>query len=218
MHLHEAVLSGSPEGIAVLCLGAAGTAVGTAIGLRQMDYDQVPRVAIVSSAFFVVSLIHIPLGVASVHLVLNGLIGLILGWAAFPALLIALLLQAVLFGHGGLLALGVNTMAMGMPAVLCYHLFHHAVAWSRDFPALLAAGSAGAVGMLGSACLWASALWIAGREFQLAAKAVFAFHAAVAVAEAVVTLSAVAFLRKVRPELLGCALLEPSRTTEFSDE
>ena len=123
MHIHEAVLAGSPAGIAVLCAGAVGTGVGTMLGLRAIEQEQVPRVALVTSAFFVVSLIHVPLGVGSVHLVLAGLVGLMLGWAAFPALLIALLLQAVLFGHGGLLALGVNTLTMGLPAVAVHYLF-----------------------------------------------------------------------------------------------
>lgn len=217
MHLHEAILSGSPAGIAVLCAGAAGTAVGTALGLRSIDYEQVPRVAIVTSAFFVVSLIHVPLGVTSVHLVLNGLVGLMLGWAAFPALLIALLLQAVLFGHGGLLALGVNTLTMGLPAVLCHHVFRRAVAWPRPSSAFLAGGAAGVAGTLGAALLAASALWAVGEPFELAATAFFGFQVAVAVVEGLVTGSAVAFLGKVRPELLVSPVLEFSRATEIYD-
>jgi cobalt/nickel transport system permease protein len=209
MHIHEAALSGSAEGIAVLCAGAAATAVGTALGLRRMDYEHVPQVAIVSSAFFVVSLIHIPLGVTSMHLVLSGLMGLILGWAAFPALLIALLLQAILFGHGGLLALGVNTLTMGLPAVVCYYLFRRAVACRHDGLAFAAGVAAGALAILLGALLTASALWIAGKEFELIGKAVLGFHVAVALAEGVVTGSVVVFIRKVRPELFGFSALVP---------
>jgi cobalt/nickel transport system permease protein len=211
MHLHEAALSGSAQGIAVLCVGAAATAAGTALGLRRMDYEQVPRVAIISSAFFVVSLIHVPLGVTSMHLVLSGLLGLILGWAAFPALLIALFLQAVMFGHGGLLALGVNTLTMGLPAVVCYHLFRRAVACRHDGLAFSAGVAAGVLAMLLGALLTASALWIAGKEFELIGKAVLGFHVAVAAVEGLVTGSVVVFIRKVRPELFDSPLLAPSR-------
>lgn len=211
MHIHEAVLSGSTEGIAVLCVGAVASAAGTALGLRRMDYEQVPQVAIVSSAFFVVSLIHVPLGVTSVHLVLSGLVGLILGWAAFPALLIALLLQAIMFGHGGLLALGVNTLTMGLPAVVCYCLFRSAVACRHDGLAFSAGLAAGALAMLLGALLTASSLWIAGKEFELLGKAVLGFHFAVAAVEGLVTGSAIVFLRKVRPELFESPLLVPSR-------
>ncbi len=211
MHLHEAVLSGSTEGIAVLCAGGIAAAAGAALGLRKMDYEKVPQAGLLSASFFVVSLIHVPLGGTSVHLVLNGLVGLILGWAAFPAILIALFLQAVLFGHGGLLALGINTLTMALPAVVCYHLFHRAVRWRRDGLAFCGGFSAGALAILLAAVLTASALWIAGEQFELFAGAVLGAHLAVAVIEGLVTASVVMFLRKVRPELLDAPLLVPTR-------
>jgi cobalt/nickel transport system permease protein len=210
MHLHEAVLSGSPEGIAVLCLGALGTAAGTFVGLRAMDDQQVPRVAMVSAVFFVVSLIHLPNPIAptSIHLLLNGLVGLLLGWVAFPALLIALLLQAVLFGHGGLLALGFNTLAMALPAVVVYYLFRRLPGDGSLSFGFLTGFGAGSVAMLGSAFVTAGGLWVSGEAFELAAKAVLLFHLAVAVVEGLVTGSVIVFLRQVRPELLRLALHE----------
>jgi cobalt/nickel transport system permease protein len=218
MHLHEAVLAGSPEGIAVLCVGAVGTAVGTGIGLRAMDHEKVPRVAIVTAVFFVVSLIHVPLGLTSVHLMLVGLVGLMLGWAAFPALLIALLLQAVLLGHGGLLALGVNTLAMGLPAVFSYYLFHRILACRNDSLALLAGWAAGAFGMFGAAFLMAGALWVSGKQFELAATAVLVSHLLIALVEGLVTGGAVMFLRKVHPSLLAMPAFALSPATSWDVE
>jgi cobalt/nickel transport system permease protein len=217
MHIHEAALSGSAEGIAILCAGTVATTAGTALGLRKMEYEQMPQVAIVSSAFFVISLIHVPLGVTSVHLVLSGLMGLILGWAAFPALLIALLLQAVMFGHGGLLALGINTLTMGLPAVVCYYLFRQALTWRHDGLAFSAGVGAGALAILLGALLTASAFWIAGKEFQLVGQAVLGFHFAVAAVEGLVTGSVIVFIRKVRPELFDAPALVFSCGTEVSD-
>ena len=207
MHIHEAVLSGSPAGIAVLCAGAVGTGVGTMFGLRAIDQEQVPRMALVTSAFFVVSLIHVPLGVGSVHLVLAGLVGLMLGWAAFPALLVALLLQAVLFGHGGLLALGVNTLTMGLPAVAVHYVFRRGTTARNTGVAFSAGFAAGGLATLFAALLTASALWIAGGEFALLATAIVALHIAVAAVEALITGSVILFLHKVRPELLDLPLL-----------
>ncbi|MBM4088645.1 MAG: cobalt transporter CbiM [Planctomycetes bacterium] len=221
MHIHEAVLSGSPAGMAVLGAGAVATVVGTAIGLRSLDDERIPRVAIVTSAFFVVSLIHVPLGVTSVHLVLNGLMGLILGWAAFPALLVALLLQALLFGHGGLLALGVNTLAMALPAVLCGGVCGRYLAprsrqshvGSGELPtrrATFVAGfSAGALAASLAALLMALVLWCAGEELRLLAQALFGFQMVVAVVEGLITGSVVLFLRRVRPELLAGGAMRP---------
>lgn len=172
-----------------------------------MDNEQVPRVAVVTSAFFVVSLIHVPMGITSMHLVLNGLVGLVLGWAAFPALLIALLLQAVMFGHGGLLALGVNTFTMGAPAVIGYYCFRHCLITPNSAWSFAAGFVAGAFAVSLGALLTAAALWMAGEQFDLLAQAVILFHIAVAAVEGLITGSVVLFLRKVRPELLRGPLL-----------
>ena len=68
MHISEGVLSGP-----VLVTGAALTAAGCSIGLKKLDYDRIPQVAILTSAFLVASLIRVPIGPSSVHLVLIGL-------------------------------------------------------------------------------------------------------------------------------------------------
>ena len=96
MHIADGVLSGP-----VLAATGGLAVAGIAIGLSKMDYEKVPRVGILAAAFFTASLIHVPIGPSSAHLVLNGLIGFLLGWAAFPAVGIALLLQAIMFGFGG---------------------------------------------------------------------------------------------------------------------
>ncbi len=117
MHISEGVLS-TP----VLISGAALAVAGTTIGLKKMDYERIPQVAVLSAAFFIASLLHVPIGPSSVHLILNGLMGLLLGWVAFPAILVGLLLQAILFQYGGLTSLGVNTVTMALPAVICFFL------------------------------------------------------------------------------------------------
>jgi cobalt/nickel transport system permease protein len=202
MHIHEAVLSASAEGVVLLGVGAVVTAAGTAVGLRKMDYEQSPRVALLTSVFFVVSLVHVPVGLTSAHLVLSGLMGLLLGWAAFPAMLIALLLQALMFGHGGLLALGINTATMALPAVACHYAFRSLAASPREEFVFLAGFAAGGLATLLGALLTAGTLWMTGREFALLATAVVLFHLAVAVVEGVVTGSAVVLVHKVQPQLL----------------
>ena len=95
MHIAEGVLSAP-----VLLTGAVVAAGGTSIGLKKIDYDRIMTVALLAAAFFVASLVHIPIGPASGHLLLNGLMGVILGWGAFPAILVGLFLQALLFQFG----------------------------------------------------------------------------------------------------------------------
>lgn len=203
MHIPDGPLAVSAIGIGILGAGAALAAAGTAWGLRKLDYERVPQVALLSSAFFVASLIHVPLGGASVHLVLNGLVGLVLGWAAFPAILIALALQAVFFpGLGGFTTLGVNTVVMAAPAVVSYAMFHRLVRSPNQTAAMLTGFAAGALAVLLGAALLAAVLAAAGKEFETLAQAVLLAHVPVAMVEGLVTSSAVAFLRKVRPALL----------------
>ena len=71
-----------------------------------------------AAAFFVATLIHVKVGPTSVHLLLNGLVGVILGRRAPLAIAVGLFLQAALLGHGGFLPLGVNTCVMSLPALL----------------------------------------------------------------------------------------------------
>ena len=138
MHISEGVLS--PP---VLLTGAALTAVGVAVGLKKMDSEKVELVGVLSSAFFVASLIHVPVGPSAVLLVLNGLLGLLLGWTAFPAILVGLALQALLFQFNGLTTFGINTFNMAMPVVCCYYLFAEAsltsiAAWPLGLPSVAA--------------------------------------------------------------------------------
>jgi cobalt/nickel transport system permease protein len=198
LHISEGVLS--PP---VLAAGAALAAGGVAMGLRQLDEERIPRVAVLSSAFFVASLIHVPIFPSSAHLILNGLAGILLGWAAFPALLIALLLQAVLFGFGGLTALGVNTVVMATPAVICRYLFGWALRRGGPGLAFCCGFGAAAAAILLSTALLGLALLTTGREFLEVFALVAVAHLPVAAVEGLVTGSVAAFLWKVKPDLLG---------------
>lgn len=210
MHIQEGILSNSTAGLAVLGLGAAGAILGTAVGLSRMDDDNIPRVAVLGSAFFVASLIHLPLGPSSVHLVLNGLAGVILGWACFPALLIALVLQTILFGFGGFTTLGLNLFNLALPGVLVHHLVGGLCRLRGPSGCFWGGFGAGAGGVLGGTLLTGTCLLAAGGEFQLIAEGVVLAHLPVMVVEGFVTGSVVVFLQKVRPEILGCLL--PTQT------
>lgn len=202
MHIAEGMLTVSQSGLLVLGAGWVGTGLGTSLGLARMDYDQMPRVALLGSAFFVASLICFPLGVTWVHLVLCGLMGLILGWSAFPAILIALFLQFTMFGQGGLTTLGVNTFCMAAPAVACHYLFGRAVRAGGEWIPFTSAFAAGTFGLVMAASLHAGTLWLLGSEFHVFAGMAWLIHVILAGLEGAVTACVVGFLRKVRPELL----------------
>jgi cobalt/nickel transport system permease protein len=196
MHISEGVLSGP-----VLLSGGVLAAIGTAIGLKSMDYDRVAQVGMLASAFFVASLIHVNIGPSSVHLILNGIVGLLLGWAAFPAILVALTLQAIFFQFGGITVLGVNTVIMALPAVFCYHVFSPFLN-KKGLISMVAAFGSGFFAVLLAAVLLGVALIYTEENFwEVASLAVIA-NLPVMIVEGIVTAFCVGFLKKVYPEIL----------------
>ncbi|MFC1885299.1 cobalt transporter CbiM [Thermodesulfobacteriota bacterium] len=196
MHISEGILSGP-----VLFSGAALAAAGTAVGLKKIDYDRLPKAGMLSASFFVASLIHVPIGPSNVHLVLNGIVGLLLGWGAFPSILVALALQGVFFQYGGITTLGVNTIIMALPAVICYLIACNMLNGSQ--PRTLAiAFCCGFFSVLMSSILVGCALIFTQEDFLKVSVAVVLVHLPVMVIEGVVTALCVGFLKKVQPSML----------------
>lgn len=196
MHISEGILSAP-----VLVVEASLTAAAVSYAIKKMDYKQMSKVAILSSTFFVASFIHIPIGLSSVHLILNGIIGILLGWSAFPAILVALTFQAVLFQFGGLTSLGVNTFNMAFPAIIGFYLFHRGISGKNNLKALIFAFACGFLAVMFSAVLTAMALSFTGEAFIKIAKLILVTHLPVMFAEGVLTSFCIGFLRKVRPEI-----------------
>lgn len=199
MHISEGVLSAP-----VLGIGAAVAVAGLALGLRGLDEKNIVMCGVMSAAFFVASLIHVPIGIASAHLLLAGLCGILLGWGAFPAIFTALLLQALLFQYGGITTLGVNAATMGSAAVGAWYIFR---AMLRILPGrwglLAAAFCGGFCGVLISAILTASALAFTTEGFRAAAAALLLAHLPVMAAEGLISMLAVGFISRVKPGMLG---------------
>ncbi len=171
--------------------------------MRRLDYDRMPQAALFSSVFFAASLFTVPVGPSSVHLMLNGLMGLVLGWTAAPAILIALILQAVFFGFGGLVVLGVNTMNLAIPAIACSLLMGRALRRAGSArAATILGGAAGALAVVLTGALVCLSLGASGREFLPAAKIVIVTFLPLMAVEAAVTAAAVGFLHRVAPQLL----------------
>jgi cobalt/nickel transport system permease protein len=164
---------------------------------------------VLAAVFFVASLIHVPIGPASSHLLLNGLMGFLIGWAAFPALLVALLLQTVFFGFGGVTSLGANVINMAAPAVVAYYLFTRQISLSSSPGKVFGlAFVAGAFAIFLTCFFGTMTLFFSGKEFVGAITAIFVAHIPVMIIEGFVTGSVIVFLHKVRPEFLGAPLLD----------
>ncbi|HAG07087.1 MAG: Cobalamin (Vitamin B12) biosynthesis CbiM protein [Clostridia bacterium 62_21] len=210
MHIPDGILPAS------VCLGGYATAgAATWYSLRKIRRKEnpregIPKASLLTAAFFVASWIHVPVPPTSVHLVLNGLLGVVLGYYAFPAILIGLFFQAVMFQHGGLTTLGVNATVMGVPALLAYYVFRlrNFLGKGSRVGTGLCAFLAGALG-IGLAAAAAMTILIttmpAGIGTEAERTSIYALtlaHVPLMVIEGAFTALVALFLQRVKPMLL----------------
>ncbi len=201
------------DGVLPFSVTAGGYALSMALAAwsaRRTSSEDLPKVAVVTSAFFVASLIHIPLGPTSAHLLLPGLAGALLGPSAFLAIGLGLLLQSLLFQFGGLTALGANTLMMGVPAMLCGWFFQKYKGQTQLRQSILG-GLAGASGTALAAVILALLLATGGEDFFGVAKIAFLAHVPVIIIEGIVSALTIGFLARVKPALLQPSFLRPTR-------
>ncbi|MBI3989156.1 MAG: cobalt transporter CbiM [candidate division NC10 bacterium] len=192
---------------------------------KTLRARQVPLLALGAAFAFVIMMFNVPTpGGSTGHAVGGALIAIVLGpWAAMLSLSVTLVVQALLFGDGGLTAIGANTfnMAFIMPfsAYSIYKLLKgKAEAGSKR--ALFAAGAAGYLSLNLSALFTGVELGLQPLlahkpdgtplynpyPLQIAVPVMAAQHLLFfGWIEAVVTALVVAYLAKTDP-----ALLEPS--------
>jgi len=194
MHIADGILA-TP----VLMAGMAMTLAGTMLGLKKLDDDKIPFAAVLSACFFVASLIHVPLGPSSVHLIFNGLIGLLLGWLAFPVMLIALILQAMFFGFGGIVVLGVNCLNIALPAVMVGALLRP---MRHRIPIQLLGFVAGCGAVLLTGIMVSLSLYLSGEAFSTTAKVVFWGNLPLSLLEGVISGFIIVLINQVKPEIL----------------
>jgi cobalt/nickel transport system permease protein len=176
--------------------------------------EEIPRIAILSAAFFVATLLHLPLGPTRVHLLFNGLVGVVLGRRAPLAILIGIALQSV-FGHGGFTTIGINACVMTFPALLAGWMFAglHYLPWVRQKRSSLLWICGCLVGMtsvLATLILNAVVLlWGGAEDWHQIVWLVFYAHVPLVALEGVVLGFTVSFLARVKPEMLGLPIRYP---------
>ncbi len=190
MHISDGIIS------VPVCLAAnaASVIIIYQIG-KKTEPEDIPKMGMMGAALFVASLVHFPLAGASIHLGLFGLAGIILGKRAFPVIFTALLLQSLIFQHGGLLTVGVNSINMGAGAFVAMLLWR----W-RSLPEYVRALLAGFAGIIVPVTLMAI-------EFQLSGYGrgivyLLSIYLLAALVESGITLSIVKFFRSVKSDIL----------------
>jgi cobalt/nickel transport system permease protein len=164
-------------------------AIGLAIALYRVPQELIPRLGVLTAVFFVASQVHVPLGPVSVHLILNGLMGILLGFRCVIAIAVGLALQAFLVGHGGYTTLGIN-----------FAVYRILPIRFRIVPSiLLGSGTALLTVLLNTLVLYFGAKG----DWAVIARASVILHLPIIALEGVIVACALRVLANARPEWLG---------------
>jgi cobalt/nickel transport system permease protein len=205
MHISDGVLP-----VSATVGGYVASAAIVAWSARRSRSEELPKLAVMTSAFFVASLVHVPLGPTSVHLIIPGLTGALLGPSAFLSISLGLLLQCLLFQFGGLTALGANALMMGLPALACGWFFRRYKGKTQLRQAVVG-GLVGAFGTALAAIILAILLVTGGEDFTGVAKIALLAHVPVIIIEGVVSAFTIGFLARVKPVLLQPSFLHSTK-------
>jgi cobalt/nickel transport system permease protein len=210
MHMADALISPIVGGAMWIASGTAATVAAKSLR-RHAESSNVPLMGVMGAFVFAAQMLNfaIPGTGSSGHLGGGLLLAVLLGPEAGLVVIASILaVQALLFADGGLLALGCNIFNMGvLPAFVALPLFRRIVAdrWTR--PRVIAASILAAqVGSLlgASAVVIETTLsGIASLPFAAFALAMLPIHAAIAVAEGLITASVLLFVQRAQPDLLA---------------
>jgi len=213
MHMADALLS--PAVGCTMWAASAGTIAYCSRKIRrEMDEKKVPLMGVLGAFIFAAQMINftIPATGSSGHLGGGLLLAILLGpYAAFLSIASVLLIQALFFADGGLLALGCNIFNLGIfPAFIAYPLFYKPIIGNRPTRGKIVAASiiAAVLGLQMGAfgvVLETVASGISSLPFTTFVSLMQPIHLGIGVVEGLVTAAVVSFVYKARPEILQCA-------------
>ena len=155
MHVPDGLLDLWVVGVCWVLSGAA-LAVAVRRSADRLGEERTALVGVAAAGIFAAQLLNWPIpGGTSAHFVGGAFAGILLGpWLGVLAMTSVVAVQALVFGDGGLLALGANVLAMGVVDVLVGYALFRALAGYHEPAAAFVAGwgaitaSAGAVGLM----------------------------------------------------------------------
>lgn len=199
MHLSDGVLS---TGAVIVTSAIAGGMLVKAF--KDVKEEEIPKISLMTATFFTFALISFPVGPSSVHPLLGGLIGIMLGTRSTIAIFIGLLLQAILFQHGGLTTLGMNTIMVSIPAIIAHKMFAALVLKKKSTS--MSAGLAAASAVVLTVVILSAVLFFSSRAYGegfLSVINILAIgHIPLAIGEGILTSIIISFIYKTRPNVL----------------
>jgi cobalt/nickel transport system permease protein len=210
MHIPDGFLS---AGVIAGCWAASVAGVGYAArrASGSLGEREVPLLPVMGAFIFAAQMLNFRVtGGTSGHLLGGALAAIVLGpWPATLVLSAVLLVQALVFQDGGLLALGANVLNMAVVGVLVGYAVYAALRWplgSGKVGLPVRAFLAAWVSVVTAALLTAVELALSGAfSLGVALAAMGSVHALIGVGEGIITALVVGFLRATRPDLVRSA-------------
>lgn len=193
--------------IALLCWGAAIALLALAVRRTQDELGerQVPLMGVMAAFIFAAQMINFPVaGGTSGHLLGGALAAIALGpWAGILVMASVIGVQGLLFQDGGLVVMGANILNMGLLTVLIgYGLYRSVMDQSRPVR-LTVAGVAAWLSVMAGALATSLQLWLSGTaRLDIVVPAMLGVHALIGIGEALITVAALSFILRTRPDLL----------------
>jgi len=204
LHIPDGFLN-LPISLACWAIAIAIIALAARRAQRDLDERQAPLLGIMAAFIFAAQMINFPItGGTSGHLLGGVLAAVTLGpWGGILVMTAVIAIQALLFQDGGLLVMGANILNMGMiTALIGYGLYRSVINQSQ--PVRLAViGVAAWLSVMGAALATSLQLWLSGTiPLDIVIPAMMSVHALIGIGEALITVAAVAFIMRTRPEVM----------------
>ncbi len=195
MHIADGVLTFEATAIV-----SAVSAVALFKAMKDLKNEDISLTAVASAMFFIASFIHIPFGVTQIHLILLGVIGILISWSSFVAVFVALLLQALLLGYGGITSLGVNLFIMAAPAVIVYYINENELFLKINEKVRFFL--IGFLGAFFATLFLVLILYFSKPEYEWASYSIFTVNLFTMTIEGFVSMFLLLFIKKVYPKIL----------------
>jgi cobalt/nickel transport system permease protein len=180
-----------------------------AIAIRKTNQalgeKQVPLMGIMAAFIFAAQMLNFPVaGGTSGHLLGGALAAIVLGpWAAMLVMTAVIAVQGLLFQDGGLLVMGANILNMGLLTSIVGYGLYRLVRQRNVTTRLAVSGVAAWLSVMTGALATALQLWLSGTaKLNLVVPAMLGVHTLIGLGEALITVAALAFIFRTRPDLL----------------
>ncbi|MFD4373989.1 energy-coupling factor ABC transporter permease [Streptomyces sp. NPDC058486] len=209
MHVPDGFIN-APVSVVAGVVAAGAVAVSLRGARKELDERVAPLAGLVAAFVFAVQMLNFPVAAGtSGHLLGGALAALLVGpWTGVLCIAVVLLMQGVLFADGGLTALGVNIVVMGVVTVVVAHFLFRGLraVLPRTRGGVTAATFVAALVSVPASAAAFTLLYAVGGTTDVpigkVLTAMLGVHVLIGIGEAVITALTVGAVLAVRPDLV----------------